>query len=455
MPDLSPVDIERLYERSPEEAVAYLKKLGVSVTWDWQEQLRTVQAQAFTIPKVASADILEDVRQELVRASESGVAWKAWQDQVGEMLERKGWKTKSDGSAWRLGTIFRTNMQSAYQSGRYERMQAATAFEFWQYRAVGDARTRPKHAELDGIILPKSDPFWSRSFVPNGYACRCSVTALTRSQALRKGYRPPKDRKAVNESGRVVNVDRWEPDAGFAGVPGHELTPDLEKYDRQIRRQLQLDLDREKSDRDRSGRTFSTTDIKSARQLVDDSPEVEQPYGEIVDDVVAGRRKRSHPDKLSAEQEASLVYYTGRGYRSLNRALRRGKATPQQESFSRILDSAINRTSQKFRTLYRGIPLKPKELQRFLSKHEVGAVVGPELGFTSTTTRRRVATRNFRGSVIIELKVGSGASLRAVSLKPKQAEVLIGRGLRYRVDDVRFVKTGRQEHYHVTGTVVE
>ncbi len=44
-----------------------------------------------------------------------------------------------------------------------------------QYVTVGDDRVRPAHALLNGIIRPKTDPFWKTNFPPNGWLCRCDA----------------------------------------------------------------------------------------------------------------------------------------------------------------------------------------------------------------------------------------------------------------------------------------
>ncbi len=56
-----------------------------------------------------------------------------------------------------------------------------------QYRTAGDNRVREEHAELDGITLPFSDPFWKLYYPPNGWNCRCSVVQV------RKGKYPLSD----------------------------------------------------------------------------------------------------------------------------------------------------------------------------------------------------------------------------------------------------------------------
>lgn len=48
-------------------------------------------------------------------------------------------------------------------------------FPYWEYKTAGDDKVRPEHAELDGLILPASDPRWDKIFPPNGWKCRCYV----------------------------------------------------------------------------------------------------------------------------------------------------------------------------------------------------------------------------------------------------------------------------------------
>ncbi|KVV16123.1 phage minor head protein [Flavobacterium sp. TAB 87] len=44
-----------------------------------------------------------------------------------------------------------------------------------RYNAVNDARTREKHKELDGLILPMNHAFWKTHNVPLDWGCRCSL----------------------------------------------------------------------------------------------------------------------------------------------------------------------------------------------------------------------------------------------------------------------------------------
>lgn len=44
-----------------------------------------------------------------------------------------------------------------------------------QYQTVGDDAVRPEHQLLDGVIKPKTDPWWSIHYPPNGWGCRCEA----------------------------------------------------------------------------------------------------------------------------------------------------------------------------------------------------------------------------------------------------------------------------------------
>jgi SPP1 gp7 family putative phage head morphogenesis protein len=58
------------------------------------------------------------------------------------------------------------------------------------YDAVGDLRTRPEHAALDGVVEPVDSPFWDTHYPPNGWNCRCTVYQVNKGT---KGTKLPKD----------------------------------------------------------------------------------------------------------------------------------------------------------------------------------------------------------------------------------------------------------------------
>lgn len=73
-------------------------------------------------------------------------------------------------------TEYETAVLTAESASNYQRLAGKTRlFPYWVYKTVGDDKVRPEHAELDGLILPASDPRWDKIFPPNGWKCRCYV----------------------------------------------------------------------------------------------------------------------------------------------------------------------------------------------------------------------------------------------------------------------------------------
>lgn len=71
---------------------------------------------------------------------------------------------------------------SAEMAAKWERFMQDGDRYYLQYRTAGDAKVRPTHAEMAGITLPASDPFWAEFYPPNGWGCRCSVVQVRKSK---------------------------------------------------------------------------------------------------------------------------------------------------------------------------------------------------------------------------------------------------------------------------------
>jgi SPP1 gp7 family putative phage head morphogenesis protein len=90
-------------------------------------------------------------------------------------------------SDYQLESIFRTQSQIAYNAGRWSADQAPEIQDVlwgYQYATVGDNRVRESHADLEGVTLPKDDPFWRKWWPPNGWNCRCTAIPLYEKHKL-------------------------------------------------------------------------------------------------------------------------------------------------------------------------------------------------------------------------------------------------------------------------------
>ncbi|PKL44328.1 MAG: hypothetical protein CVV41_06735 [Candidatus Riflebacteria bacterium HGW-Riflebacteria-1] len=211
----------------PDEAIKYFEKKGYQVSFDWHEMKREAHTRAFTVAGVTQLDVLVDIRKAVEDAQNGGKSFESFKKDLQLLLEKKGWWGKKnidrpDGSQkevdlsapWRLKTIYRTNMQTAYMAGRYKEMKGSTRLRpYWKYVAVMDGRTRDAHRVLNGKIFRHDDPFWDKYYPPNGWGCRCRVVSLSKFEVETKGLEVSKGEiEAVKISPHVP--DGWDYNPG-------------------------------------------------------------------------------------------------------------------------------------------------------------------------------------------------------------------------------------------------
>ncbi|ATF93673.1 phage head morphogenesis protein [Cedecea neteri] len=179
----------------PEAAIRYFEGKHLTPTFSWKDLEDEAHAVQFTVAGILKLDVLNDIHQGLTQAMANGTTLTQFHNDLEPLLQRKGWLGRGlvadeHGELagkklmpYRLDTIFRTNIQSAYAAGRYQQqMRTVTERPYWEYNAVMDNRTRPMHASLNGRVFAADDPIWQSIYPPNGYRCRCWIRALTRAQ---------------------------------------------------------------------------------------------------------------------------------------------------------------------------------------------------------------------------------------------------------------------------------
>lgn len=96
-------------------------------------------------------------------------------------------------NSYQLETIYRTHTQMAYKAGEWNMYKDPAIQEIlwgFKYVTVGDRRVRDEHEPLDGVLLPRDDPFWLTSWPPNDWGCRCdAIPVFEESEPVR----PPKE----------------------------------------------------------------------------------------------------------------------------------------------------------------------------------------------------------------------------------------------------------------------
>lgn len=261
MPAPSRQELAAVINLPPREAIDYLRGKGYRISWDWTDTWADAHARAFTVAKATKLEVLESIRGAVERALERGLTLKEFQRDLEPRLRALGWwgrqvvegpdgtpQSVQLGSAWRLRTIYQTNLQTAYMAGRWRQMKANSERRpWWMYVAVMDKRTRASHAELNGHTFRHDDHFWEAFYPPLGFHCRCRVRALsevdvrlrgipTRSSEGRLRWRWRADPRtgAAERIGvyKGLGMDRGvSPDFGWGYNPGRAAwQPALERF---------------------------------------------------------------------------------------------------------------------------------------------------------------------------------------------------------------------------------
>ena len=235
------------FDLPPDEAIEYLKAKGVIVTSAFDDLLAAAHTRSFTVAGVASADLLQDIQSEIKDALEQGTPFGEFKKRLRAQLGAKGWSSErfeteesDDGTirytkvedvpAWRLELIYRQNLQSSLNAGRYLNQRAlADVRPYLQLLAISDNRTTDICKAYNEVIAPVNDPIWSLIYPPNHFMCRSRVRSVSQAQADRM-------KATIYTSEDLAKLP--EPPKGFDVDPLSEAPVNTKKYSSEISSQL-------------------------------------------------------------------------------------------------------------------------------------------------------------------------------------------------------------------------
>ena len=199
------------------QAIQFARSRKVLLPAEYYSLDLTTRQYASTVSYLAGLDQIQSVIDSAYKVLESGGTFRDFQ----KLVEENGIEL----SEAHLDNVFRTNIQNAYAHGRWlHQQQNKDKRPYLEYMAINDSRVRPSHLALDGVIRHIDDPFWQKYYVPNGYRCRCTTTAITEKQAIRKGITSDDDLPDV------------QPDTGWSFQPAnYDAHPDTILKSRQER----------------------------------------------------------------------------------------------------------------------------------------------------------------------------------------------------------------------------
>lgn len=160
-------------------AVEYLKEKVDLPTEHWHDLMGAMHSRAFVVAGATSSSLLADFHSAVNKAISSGTTLEQFRKDFDDIVNRYGWSYNGNRN-WRSKLIYNTNIQVAYQAGRYQRLsEIEDIAPYWEYRTKRDARVRAEHKRWEGLILRADDQWWDSHYPPNGWGCRCRVWPRT------------------------------------------------------------------------------------------------------------------------------------------------------------------------------------------------------------------------------------------------------------------------------------
>lgn len=202
------------------EAQKYFKNKIPLTKKEFDELKAICKTNAFTVSNYTNLNVIKEFQDEILKAIENGTTLNEFRKNINLILIENDYKAIS---RERAENIFRTNIQTAYNVGHYKQMTDKAVIKhrpYWQYEAVDDSHTRPQHQAMNGKVFPADSEVWDTWYPPNGYKCRCTVTALSKQQVESEGLTIEDDLP-----------DHLVPDEGFHTNPAKvSFKPDLKDY---------------------------------------------------------------------------------------------------------------------------------------------------------------------------------------------------------------------------------
>jgi hypothetical protein len=199
------------FNKPPEQALKYLKqkakKVKVSVNWD--DLSKEAHSKSFTVAKVMSADVLQNVIDYIQKSVASGKGFEEFKQNainggLVEAMQKAGWT----GNANRLHVIFDTNVKMAQAKGRYQQLVLTKdVFPNVKYVQIERRTKRHDHSLLNNHVFSLDDPILSTIYPPSGFRCGCTLFP-TKEATTHPNLNFLKTSKDFN----ISPIKPWKPD---------------------------------------------------------------------------------------------------------------------------------------------------------------------------------------------------------------------------------------------------
>lgn len=311
-------------------------------------------------------------------------------------------------------------VSSSQSAANWANLQEDTERYWLEYRTAGDEKVRQSHANLNGICLPKNDPFWQEFYPPNGWRCRCiAVEVLAKEKTLSDS------KKAILEGEKAttqISKTGKNKLAMFRFNAGAEqkLFPPNNSYTKvvgagEVKKALEKEINK----------------IKDTSQYDDD---LFKSFGQNAEEYA---KSETHQKALKINSNIrpaetfSVERYSVDFYADINFYLRSG-GEPKEEFFERyrkVMNSGLDKLESYNGTVYRGSDLSPKVINQYKKAAETGEPYTENYYLSTSKDREKSFDRNTKYKILSK----TGKQIEELSYFSQEKEVLFKEGTQFKI----------------------
>jgi hypothetical protein len=153
----------------PEEAIALFRDKVPMTRSAFDQLLDAYRGRAFTIAKQETLNAIQIVQDHVQRVLEEGLTLREFLQGLNEAADAGGITAVNP---YHAKTVFDTNLQTAYNAGRYEMYHApevAEAFPMYEYDSVIDGATTVFCRNMNLYRAPADATIWDTIWPPNHF----------------------------------------------------------------------------------------------------------------------------------------------------------------------------------------------------------------------------------------------------------------------------------------------
>jgi len=316
-------------------------------------------------------------------------------------------------------------MQATSARQWQEFQDTADEFPNLKYETAGDGAVRASHKKLDGVIRPKSDPFWQTYFPPNDYGCRCDVQEVGGKAKL------------TNVPGAIDIPPLFQQNAGITG----EVFPLSHPYFKAGNDIKQVEMQLTNLQPSYYRGPVQTTYLKNALQnLGISAAKLKNAYSKIEDyePKIIHYLVNNAKGITNDEAHALFVQTIPTLQTAINSSIEAG-ITAENQAYVDLMDSALNKLDDEVGDYVHTITLKKADLEAFLKEHKVGNEVTQKGYLYASNDNLADASANIK--IVINAKKAkdiSNISANTVYNDTEKGikEVLFNKNLSYKVTEV-------------------